>query len=106
MMRLNETGYPGTDWDQQMIDDYYDYRWHRLIDPLCDKMQLWKDGNLTHAEMEETLEEIHQEICEVRILFRQRKDRLVNLIQHWDRDWFEEWLRKHAPPPEAVSTSR
>jgi hypothetical protein len=88
-----------------MIDDYYDYRWHRLVDPLCDKMQLWKDGNLTHEEMERTLEGVHQEVCEVRCLFRQRKDRLVNLIQHWDRDWFEDWLRKHAPPREALSTA-
>jgi hypothetical protein len=104
-MRFNETGYPGTDWNQRMIDDYYDYRWHRLIDPLCDKMQLWKDGNLTHAEMEETLEETHQEICEVRILFRQRKDRLVNLIQHWDREWFQDWLKKHSPPHGAISTA-
>jgi hypothetical protein len=105
MMSINEMANPGGDWDQRMIDDYYDHRWHRLIDPLCEKMQLWKEGSLTHAEIEQTLEEVHQEVCEVRCLFRQRKDRLVNLIQHWDREWFEDWLDKHAPPREALSTA-
>jgi hypothetical protein len=102
MMTLKKTGDPGADWDQRMISDYYDHRWHRLVDPLCEKMQLWKDGNLTHAEMQQTLEEVHQEICEVRCLFRQRKDRLVNLIQHWDRDWFDGWLRSHARADEST----
>jgi hypothetical protein len=60
-------------------------------------MQRWKDEDLTHAEMEETLEEAHEEICEVRSLFRQRRDRLVNLIRHWDRDWFESWVKEHKP---------
>jgi hypothetical protein len=53
-------------------------------------MQLWRDGNLTHDAMEQTLEEVHQEVCAARLLFRQRKDRLVNLVQYWDRDWFED----------------
>jgi hypothetical protein len=105
MMSVSDKENPGADWDQRLIDDYYDYRWHRLIDPLCDRMQLWKEGSLSHAEMERTLEEVHQEICEVRCLFRQRTDRLVNLIRHWDSDWFEAWLEKHTPSDEAVSTS-
>jgi hypothetical protein len=105
MMTFKQTGNPGVDWDQRLIGDYYDYRWRRLIDPLCEKMQLWKDGNLSHAEMQQTLEGVHQEICEVRCLFRQRKDRLVNLIQHWDRDWFDNWLREHTPPDAAGSGS-
>ena len=97
MMSMDDSGELRAEWDQLMIDDYYDYRWRRLVDPLCEKMQLWKDGNLTHAEMEQTLEQVHQEVCEARLLFRQRKDRLVNLIQHWDRDWFEDWVEKHGP---------
>jgi hypothetical protein len=104
-MTLKLEGNPGVDWDQRMIDDYYDHRWHRLIDPLCEKMQLWKDGNLTHAEMQQTLEEVHQGICEVRCLFRQRRDRLVNLIRHWDLDWFDNWVKEHAPSDETVSGS-
>jgi len=88
------------EWEEKLITDYYDYRWRRIMDPLCDKMQRWKDGDLTHAEMEKTLNEVHEETCEVRSLFRQRRDRLVNLIQHWDREWFESWLLEHRRPYE------
>jgi hypothetical protein len=87
-----------SEWEEKLIADYYDYRWRRIMDPLCDKMQRWKDGDLTYAEMEETLEEVHEETCEVRSLFRQRRDRLVNLVQHWDREWFERWLVEHRRP--------
>lgn len=88
-------------WEQELIDDYYDYRWHQIMEPLCDRMQAWKEGDLTHTEMDQTLEEAHQQICEVRSLFRQRQDRLVNLVQHWDREWFENWVREHTPPGES-----
>ena len=30
-----------------------------------------------------------------------RDDRLALLIQYMERDWFEEWVREHAPPPGA-----
>ncbi|MGD1996960.1 MAG: hypothetical protein PVH62_09325 [Anaerolineae bacterium] len=85
-------------WHQMLIDDYYDYRWRQVIEPLCDKLQRWKDGELAHAEMDQTLEEVHQQVCEVRGLFSQREDRLVNLIQWLDWEWFEEWVESHSPP--------
>ncbi|MGD2143223.1 MAG: hypothetical protein PVF54_01955 [Anaerolineae bacterium] len=92
---------PEVQWEERLIDDYYDHRWRRVIEPLCDKMQSWKEGRLTHAAMEETLEQVHDEVCEMRSLFRQRRDRLVNLIRHWDRDWFESWVEEQAPPRDA-----
>ncbi|MGD2105107.1 MAG: hypothetical protein PVJ55_08365 [Anaerolineae bacterium] len=91
------------EWEAALIADYYDYRWRKIMEPLCDKMQRWKDGNLSHGEIEQTLEVAHDEICEARSLFRQRRDRLVNLIRHWDREWFERWVEDHAPSRTAPS---
>lgn len=85
-------------WEKKLIEDYRDYRWRRLMEPLCDKMDRWKKGDLNYDEMDRTLEEIHQEVYELRNLFSQRDDRLVLLIQWLDRDWFAEWVKEHRPP--------
>jgi hypothetical protein len=31
-------------WEQEMIDGYYDYQWHVTLDPLYEKFQSWKFG--------------------------------------------------------------
>lgn len=85
-------------WEQALIEDYRDYRWRRLMEPMCEKMQRWKEGRLTHAEMDRAFEECHQQVCEIRSLFSQRQDRLVLLIQWLDREWFEQWIKSHSPP--------
>ena len=85
-------------WEERLIDDYRDYRWRQLMEPMCDKMQQWKAGELTHADMDQALEACHQQACEVRSLLNQREDRVVMLIQWLDREWFEEWVKRHSPP--------
>ena len=92
-------GSPAYKWEQALIDDYHNYRWHRLMEPLCDKLQRWKAGQVSHEEMDQFMEEVYLQICEARNLFRQRRDRLVNLIQWWDREWFLEWIKGYSPPP-------
>lgn len=88
-------------WEERLVADYYDYRWHQLMEPMCEKMQRWKAGQLSHAEMERALEECHQRVCEARNILSQRRDRLVLLIQYLDREWFQEWMKKNTPPPGA-----
>jgi len=39
-------------WEQEMIDDYYDYQWHVALDPLYNKFQSWKAGEVAHTEIE------------------------------------------------------
>lgn len=68
-------------WEQMLIEDYRDYRWRALMEPLCEKMERWRAGELPYPEMDETLEEVHREVCELRSLFAQRQDRLALLIQ-------------------------
>jgi hypothetical protein len=71
------------------------------MEPLCEKLQSWKDGQVPHEEMDPFMEHVHQQICEMRSMFNQRQDRLVNLIQWWDRKWFLEWIKEYSPPPGA-----
>lgn len=93
---------PAFEWEQALIDDYRRYRWGNLMEPLCERLQLWKSGEITHEELDPFMEEISRQICEVRNLLGQRRDRLVNLIQWWDREWFLEWVRDYSPPASVV----
>lgn len=88
-------------WEEKLVEDYRNYRWHQLMEPMCNKMERWKAGELTYAEMDQALEECHQQICELRNVLKQRTDRLVTLIQWLDREWFEEWVKNYSPPPSA-----
>ncbi|HHS97963.1 MAG TPA: hypothetical protein ENK08_08725 [Chloroflexi bacterium] len=97
----NPAGMSVERWEQKLIEDYRDYRWRRLMEPLCEKMERWRVGKLPYAEMDETMEELYREVCELRNLFSQREDRVVLLIQWLDREWFEEWVKEHRPPPGA-----
>ena len=54
----------------------------------------------------EAFEECFQKICELRSILNQRPDRAVLLIQVLDREWFEEWIRKHTPPASQEATER
>jgi hypothetical protein len=92
---------PAQQWEDKLVEDYRDYRWRQLMEPMCDKMQQWKAGELTHADMDRALEACHQQVCELRNILTQRKDRLVMLIQWLDRDWFEAWMKDYSPPPGA-----
>jgi hypothetical protein len=88
-------------WEEKLVEDYRDYRWRQLMEPMCDKMQSWKAGEFTHADMDQALEECHQQVCELCNILNQRKDGLVMLIQWLDREWFEAWAKEHRPPPDA-----
>lgn len=85
-------------WEHQLTDDYRDYRWKQAMEPLCDHLQRWREGKLSHEEMDQILEEVHHQTCEMRGLFSQRQDRLVMLVQWLDREWFKEWVAVHTPP--------
>lgn len=92
---------PAQQWEDRLVDDYRNHRWRRLMEPMCDKMEKWRAGELTYSDMDQALEECHQQACELRNILIQRKDRLVTLIQYLDREWFEAWVKDYSPPPGA-----
>ena len=100
---MSQKSDPGSykEWEQKLVDDYYNYRWHQVMDPLCDQLQRWKAGNLSPQEMDSVMDKVQSEIWEIRNIFGQRRDRLVNLVQWLDREWFLEWIQEYSPPPGA-----
>lgn len=89
-----------TDWEKKLVDAYCQYRWQKLLEPLCDTFQAWKAGQIGYAEVDRALEEAYKQKCALNNLFGQRVDRVWNLILWWDREWFEAWIQEHRPPAE------
>ena len=88
-------------WEQALIDDYYDYRWRQILEPLYEKFKRWDAGELDHVDMDEAIHETHKETRRAYSLFTESRSMLVGMIQ-WDREWFIPWLRDHQPPPPGV----
>jgi len=88
-------------WEQKLIDDYYDYRYRQVLDPLYEQMRQWETGELRHYDIDRAIHATHKKNQELYSLFTNQRDFLVRLIQ-MDRDWFEPWLVEH-PAPEGVA---
>jgi hypothetical protein len=85
-------------WEQALIDAYYDYRWREILDPLYEKFQRWKAGELSHDDMDAAIHQTHKQTRKLYTLFSESRSFLVRLIQ-WDAAWFDEWVIHHPPPP-------
>lgn len=88
---------PEHQWEQALIKAYHDHRWRETLEPLYDKFQRWKAGELGHAEMDRAIHETHKQTQEVYKFFIQKRSVLLKFIQ-WDREWFAAWVKNHAPP--------
>ena len=86
-------------WEQEMIDAYYDYQWRLTLDPLYDKFQHWRVGETSHDEMDEAIHKIHKSCQDVYKLFTTKRDLLVRIIQ-FNEDWFSQWIKDHPKPAE------
>jgi len=86
-------------WEQMLIDDYYDYRWREILEPLYEMFQLWHAGELSHDDMDQAIHETHKKTQKAYSFFLERRPWLVTMIQ-WDREWFRTWLKDHEPPPD------
>ncbi len=84
-------------WEQELIDAFYDYQWHLALDPLYEKFQGWKAGKISHDEMDQAIHETHKECQDVYNLFTAKRDFLVKAIQ-FNEDWFPQWEKDHPRP--------
>ena len=87
-------------WEEAMTEAYWDYRWRKIMDPLCDTFQKWKAGELSHKAVSQAIDEAYKEKCLVNSLLTYRPDRAAAVIQWWDRDWFLDWIKENSPPPD------
>ena len=88
---------PEREWQQQLIDAYYDYRWTQVLEPLYQDFQQWKAGERSHADMNQAIHAVHKESQHLYTFFSERRDSLTSYIQ-MDRQWFELWLAAHPAP--------
>lgn len=49
------------EYQQSLIDAYYDFRMHELLDPLYASFQKWKTGELTHNDITDLIHKVHKE---------------------------------------------
>ena len=90
------------DWEQRMIDAYYDYSWRRMLEPPCETFKAWKADKIGYAEVNQAIEGVYREKCALNNLVSQRYDRTACLIQVWDREWFDAWIKEHRPSAGAI----
>jgi hypothetical protein len=51
MTRKKKRETPEYQWEETLLEAYYDHRWHEVLDPLYEKFQRWKAGELPHDDM-------------------------------------------------------
>ena len=86
-------------WEQELIDDFQDYQWRLVLDPLYEQFQRWKAGGISHLELGEVIHKTHKQCQEVYSLFNNKRDFLVKVIQ-FNEDWFPNWVKDHPKPVE------
>lgn len=87
-------------WEETMVNAYWDYRWRQIMDPLCDAFQRWKAGELGHADVDRAIDTAYKDKCLINNLLTHRPDRAAAVIQWWDREWFLTWIQENRPPPD------
>ncbi len=84
-------------WEQSLIDAYYDYRWHLVLDPLYEKFKRWDAGELDHDDMDKAIHETHKLTQELFGVFTMKRDFLVRAIQY-NEEWYKPWVKENPPP--------
>jgi hypothetical protein len=49
------------EYQQSLIDSYYDFKMHGILDPLYELFQKWKTRELTHDDVTGLIHKAHQE---------------------------------------------
>ncbi|MBM3120269.1 MAG: hypothetical protein FJ006_12135 [Chloroflexi bacterium] len=89
---------PLREYQQSMIDAYYDSWMKEMLEPLYEAFQQWKRGDLKHDELTELIHKVHRENQKGYSFFTQGRSHIIACIK-MDSDWFPEWLRNNPPPP-------
>ena len=91
---------PQRQWEQALVDAYYDYRWRQVLQPLHDDFQRWAAGELTHDDLDQEIHQTHKKIRELYRMFSEKREWLARAIQ-LDEDWYREWVKDHPAPAQA-----
>lgn len=97
MSHKKRTQTPEYQWEQALLDAYYDHRWRQVLDPLYQKFQQWKTDELDHMEMNEAIRQTHKQTQEVYSVFTLKRETLIRAIQLYE-EWFQVWVKDNPPP--------
>jgi hypothetical protein len=81
-------------WEQALIDAYYDYRWHQVLDPLAAAVRRWEAGELDHVDLARVAGRIRKGMSPIDYLFNEKREMLVRMIE-FDEEWSGPWIAAH-----------
>jgi hypothetical protein len=87
---------PLREYQQALINAYYDIWTHRMPDPLYEAFQQWKRGDLHHDELTELIHGVNREKQRVYSFFTQSRDPIISFIK-LNQAWFADWRANHPP---------
>lgn len=68
-----------------------------MLEPLYQKFQQWKAGELDHMDMDEAIHRTHKQTQEVYAFLTQKRELLLRLIQ-FDENWFQACVKDNPLP--------
>jgi hypothetical protein len=83
-------------WEERLVEDYYEYRCQKLLEPLYDELQQWKEGAISHETLFDAVARVHRENRERYNFFARKRDDLARWIQL--DPWFDQWIATHPAP--------
>lgn len=89
---------PLRQYQQSLIDAYYDTWMKEMLEPLYEAFQQWKRCDLKHDELTELSHKVHQENQKAFSFFTQGRNQIIACIK-MDGDWFPGLLRNNPLPP-------
>jgi len=92
---------PEDKWEEELLGAFYDYRWHEVLDPLYNKMQLWKADQLDHEIILGDIERVQKELKEANQLLRFNRKFVLSIVMATE-DFFKPWIAGHPVPPGVV----
>ncbi len=81
-------------WEQALIDAYYDYRWHQVLDPLAAAVKCWEAGDLDHVDLARAAGLVRKGMSPIDDIFSEKRAMLVRLIE-FDEEWSGPWIAAH-----------
>jgi len=84
-------------WEQALIDAYYDYRWHQVLDPLAAAVRRWEAGELDHVDLARAAGRVRKGTSPIDYLFSEKREMLVRMIE-FDEEWSGPWIAAHPRP--------
>lgn len=65
----------------EIIEEYYDMKMEKALEPLYQKFQKWKKGKISHKEISDAIHECHKETQKIYSIFNSSREFLMKLIE-------------------------